>query len=64
MEEINNKDTNMSKIVKDLIVAGYIIFEEVDEELVLEYKSINGDIDRTNDNNIAYSITLNVTNVE
>lgn len=64
MEEIEADDPNIEKVVEDLAAEGYIIFEEVEEELGLEYKFIDGNVDSSNDNNTAYWISPNITNTQ
>lgn len=64
MEEIEADDPNIEKVVEDLAAEGYIIFEEVEEELGLEYKFIDGNVDSSNNNNTAYWISPNITNTQ
>jgi hypothetical protein len=54
----------MDKIIEDLIVTGYIIFEEVEEDIVSEYNLVDDNLADVNDNIIAYSITPNIINTD
>jgi hypothetical protein len=47
-----------------LIVVGYIIFEEVEEDIVSEYNLVDDDLADVNNNIIAYLMTLDIINTD